>query len=154
VKVTATLLKFGEESSPDVWGDVATFAKGSLYQDQGAKVPLLLHAHDRQSVAAGVADRVYVEGDTVRGDFTLLDTDAGRQAALELAAGLRMDVSVGVAIDTFTTEPLDAEDPNPWAPQRVTIESADLIEVSLCLRGRMPSAQVDAVSADQEGIPA
>lgn len=154
MKLTATLLKFGEDSSPDMFGDVAAFAPDSLYQDAHQNVPLLVHSHDRGSIAAGVADRIYVDGDYVRGEFTLLDTEAGQQAALELAAGLRMDVSVGVSITDMESEALDPEDDSWFAPQRITVLAADLVEVSLCFRGRMPSARVDTVSTDNEGATA
>jgi hypothetical protein len=150
VKVTATLLKFGEESIPDVFGDVVRFAPGSLYTDDHQRVPLLVETHDAGKVAAGYADRIWTDGDTVLGEFTLLDTFNGQQAALELAADVRKDVSVGVLPDVVEFEDREDVEPHPlFGPaQRATITLADLYEVSLCLRGRMPSARVDAVSTD------
>lgn len=152
MKITATLLKYGEDSIPDGWGDVVTFAQDSLYTDPRQNVPLLLE-HQGQTWAVGYSTRVWTEGDTVMGEFDLLDTPAGLAAQAELAAGLRLDVSIGVWMDEYAAEQLDPEDDSWLAPQRLTVSLADLVETSLCLRGRMPSAQVDTVSTD-EGINA
>lgn len=154
VRLTATLLRFGEDSSPDMWGDVVTFADGSLYLPGDQAVGLFIQ-HDTGREAAGVATAVYVEGDTVVGEFELLDTPAGQAAALELAADVRRDVSVGVTFDDdgYTAEPLDPDDDRWFAPMRVTATAAELVETSLCLRGRMPSARVESVTADEGNTP-
>jgi hypothetical protein len=151
VRLTATLLTFGEDSSPDWFGDVVTFAPGSLYTDDHQSVPLMVQ-HDTGREAAGVALAVYTDGDAVMGDFELLDTPTGRAAATELGASVRWDVSVGVIIDEYDLEDLeDDAEPSWWGPsQRLTARSADLVEVSLCLRGRMPSARVESIT--DEGI--
>lgn len=153
MRLTATLLRYGEDSVPDAFGDLIRFTEGALFL--GAEGLPLFTEHDRNREAAGVALEVWTEGDTVRGTFELLDTPAGRAAAAELAAGVRWDVSIGAHLEDYTATALDpAREGDPWAPQRVTVASADLVEVSLCLRGRMPSAQVDAVDPSPEGIPA
>ena len=117
-------------------------------------MPLLVETHDAGKVSAGVATSIWVDGDTVRGEFDLLDTFNGQQAALELAAGVRRDVSIGVLPDAYDQQPIEDAEPHPvWGPpMRATVTLADLYEVSLCFRGRMPSAQVDDVStATPEG---
>ena len=154
MRLTATLLEYGEESSPDVWGDVVTFLPDSLFSDDHQSVALLIQHYDREGGAAGRALELWTEGNRVRGTFELLDTPAGRQAALELAAGVRWDVSVGVRLEDFTTEPIDPDDRSFFAPLRATVASADLVEVSLCLRGRMPTARVDSVDAEPQESPA
>lgn len=153
MRITATLLTYGEDSSPDMWGDVVTFAPDSLYLPDDQRVPLMVE-HYRAMTAAGVMVEAYTEGDRVVGVFDLLDTDTGRAAALELAADVRRDVSVGVYFDPdgYTVEPLDPSDDSWLAPMRVTVSSADLAETSLCLRGRMPSARVESI--ETEGTPA
>ena len=148
MRITATLVKYGEDSGPDVWGDVATFAPDALYLDDRQAVPLLVH-HQQQQLAVGYATKVWTEGDTVRGEFTLLDTPLGLAIQDELVNGIRLDVSIGVVMDEFTVAPLDPEDESFFAPQRITCTLADLVETSLCFRGRMPSAQVDDVHPDE-----
>lgn len=152
MRITATLLTYGEDSTPDGWGDVVTFAADSLYTDDRQAVPLMLE-HQAHAVAVGYATRVWTEADVVMGEFDILDTPLGLAVQAELAANVRMDVSVGVLMDSYTAEQLDPEDESWLAPQRLTVSLADLVETSLCLRGRMPSAQVDTVSTD-EGNPA
>ena len=157
MKLTATLLKYGEDSSPNYFGDLITFAPGSLYTDEHQKVALLVQ-HNQDAPIVGYATDLWTEGDLVRGEFELLDTPAAKQVEAELTAGTRWDVSVGVYPDEETTVEIeDAEEHPLWGkPLRTTIELADLAELSLCIRGRMPSAQVDELSADDpsEGEPA
>lgn len=144
VRFSATLLTYGEDSSPGWFGDVVTFADGSLYQ--GADRVALLVEHDGRREVAGYAVSVWTEGAVVLGEFETLDTPTGRQVEAELAAGVRMDVSVGVLVDESAAEPLDPSDESWFAPLRETVTSADLVETSTCLRGRMPSAAVDPES--------
>lgn len=154
MKIKATLLKFGEDSRPDWFGDVVSFQPGSLFTDDHQAVPLLISHYDRDGGAAGKALSIWTEGDTVQGEFELLDTPAGRQAAIELAAGVRWDVSVGVLLEDYSSDDIEDAPDSYWGPpQRVSVASADLFEVSLCLRGRMPSARVDEVH-ESEGVPA
>lgn len=155
---TATLLVYGEDSTPDSWGDVVTFAPASLYVDDDA-VPALLVQHVTVNHAAGYASSTWTEGDRVRARFTTLDTPAGLALEQEWAAGLRDDVSVGVYIDEYTVEPLDPDDADdPWAPMRMTVQLGDLVEGSACFRGRFPSAKFDPLDtvegSPSEGIPA
>lgn len=149
MKITATLLKFGEDSYPDYFGDLLRFAPDSLFTDDHQAVALM-REHEHGRTAVGVATSIWTEGGTVLGEFDLLDTDEGQQAAIELAANLRRDVSVGVYTKAMTYEPIEDAEPHPLfgPPMRGTITSADLFEVSLCFRGRMPSARVDDVSTD------
>lgn len=159
MRLTATLLKYGEDSYPDGWGDVVRFSEGALYLDDRQAVPLLLE-HQQGRFAVGVAERIWTEqaddGSTVvRGEFVTLDTPEARMAEAELAAGIRQDVSVGVWMDEFAAAPLDPEDDSWLAPQRLQVDLAEVVETSLTLRGRMPSAQVDDVaSTTDEGNPA
>lgn len=153
MRLTATLLAYGEESTPDAWGDVVTFLPDALFSDDHQSVPLLIQHYDREGGAAGRALELWTEGGRVRGTFELLDTPAGRQAALELAAGVRWDVSVGVRLEDYVTEQIDPDDRSFWAPVRATVTSADLVEVSLCLRGRMPTARVDSIDAQPQESP-
>lgn len=149
MKITATLLTFGEDTIPDLFGDVVRFAPGSLYMDERQRLPLLVE-HDRNGPAVGYADEVWTEGDKVRATFTLLDTPAAAQVAAELSSGLRMDVSVGIRAEEYTETIRDDVDPHPifGAPVRAEMTLADLVETSLTFRGRMPSAQVDDVSTE------
>lgn len=151
VRLVATLLTYGETSLPDPWGDVVVFAPGALYTDDHQRVGLFVN-HDTRREAAGVAERVWTEGDVVRGEFVTLDTPSGRLLELELAAGVRRDVSIGAYLDEFTVAPVDPQDRDPWAPQVYTVTAADLAETSSCLRGRFPSARIDSVSTD-DGQP-
>lgn len=144
MRFTATLLTYGEDSSPGWFGDVVTFAEGSLYQ--GADNVALLVEHDTRREVAGRALSVWVEDGVVRGEFETLDNPAGRSVEAELSAGVRMDVSVGVLIEDSYAEPLDPEDSSWFAPLRETVTSADLVETSTCLRGRMPSARVESIT--------
>lgn len=156
MRLRATLLTFGEDSIPDWFGDVVTFAPGSLFTDDHQRVALLVQ-HDERQAAAGYAEAIWTEGDQVLADFVLLDTPAGQAAVEELTNGVRWDVSVGVYVEASEFEELDPPEDHfwPWPPLRQTITSADLAEVSLCLRGRMPSARVDEIdTTTDEGIPA
>jgi hypothetical protein len=152
------LLKFGEDATPDWFGDTVAFAPGSLFTDDHQAVALLVQ-HDERRDAAGYATAIWTEGDYLLGEFETLDTPAGRAAALELGAPekpVRADVSVGVYVEEATFEELDPPEdhPWPWPPLRQTITSADLAEVSLCFRGRMPSARVDEIADDtDQGVP-
>lgn len=151
VRITATMLKYGEDSQPDMWGDVFTFAAGSIFTDTHQAVGLFVN-HDTGREAAGVAVDVWTEGDLLRGTFDTLPTPSGQLLETELLAGVRRDVSIGVYLDQYDAAPLDpaaAED--PWAPMRMTVTSADLAELSSCIRGRFPSAQIDSVETLQEG---
>lgn len=149
MRIDATLLKFGEDSRPDAWGDVVRFAPDSLYTDDHQALPLLMH-HQQQLVAVGYATRLWVEGDLLRAEFTMLDTSAGLDAQLELAADVRKDISVAVLMDEYDAEPVDPDaEPTYAAPQRLTVTLADTIEASLCFRGRMPSAMVNSVHPDE-----
>lgn len=147
MKFVATLLTYGEDSSPGWFGDVVTFADGSLYQ--GADTVALLVEHDARREVAGRALSVWVEDGVVKGEFETIDTPAGQYVATELAAGVRMDVSVGVIIDESHAEPLDPADDSWFAPLRETVTSADLVETSTCLRGRMPSARVESITTEE-----
>lgn len=146
------MLKFGEDSAPDFWGDVFTFAPGSLFTDGHQQVGLFVN-HDTGREAAGVAVAIWTEGDYVKGEFETLPTPSGQLLETELLAGVRRDVSIGVYLDTYTSEPIDpARADDPWAPIRMTVESADLAELSSCIRGRFPSAAVESVTP-VEGNP-
>ena len=153
VRLTATLLTYGEDSQPDFWGDVITFAPGSLFTDTHQKVGLFVE-HDTSREAAGYAVDIWTEGKVVRGTFETIDTPSGRLLEQELLAGVRRHVSVGVYLDEYTDEPLDpATAGDPWAPIRMTVTSGDLAETSACIRGRFPSAAIDEVTP-VEGNPA
>lgn len=147
MRITATLLQYGEDSNPDAFGDVVRFTDGALYLDDQQGVPLLLN-HDQGREAVGVLVQAWTEKDgRVRATFDLIDTPAAQTYATELREGLRKDVSVGVAFadGDYTLEPLDAERTDPWAPQRINVHAAELVETSGCFRGRMPSAHVESV---------
>lgn len=151
MRFTAVLLTYGEDSSPGWFGDVVTFAPGSLFL--GAESVALFTEHDTRREVAGRSLAVWTEEDgTVRGDFETLDNPAGRSLAGELTAGVRTDVSVGVLIQESEAEPLDPTDASWFAPIRETVLSADLVETSTCLRGRMPSARVESIT--EEGTAA
>lgn len=151
-RLTATLLTYGEDSTPDLWGDVVRFADGAVYLPDDQAVGLFIQ-HDTHREAAGVATAVYTEGARVVGEFELLDTPAGRAAAVELAADVRRDVSVGVRFDDYDVEDLDDAGGSWLVPQRLTATAAELVEASLCLRGRMPSARVESVTTTEGNTP-
>lgn len=134
---------------PDGWGDVVTFAPGSLYMSEGQTVALLVQ-HQEHQPAAGYATNVWTdETGTVRATFETLPTPTGLALEAELTAPqpVRTDVSVGVYLDAYTSEPLDPADPSPSAPVRMTVTAGDLAETSACLRGRFPSARIESVES-------
>lgn len=139
---TARLLTYGEESSPDWFGDTAMFLPGSLYLPDDAGVPLL-REHDDGTVAAGELLDIYEADGQVFASFGLLDTAAGDEAATELAANLRTDVSIGVDLLDYTSVPIDDD---AWT-YRTEITRAELVETSQCLRGRLPSAGITEITA-------
>lgn len=154
VRLTATLLKYGEDSQPDYFGDVVRFAKDSLFTDTHQKVGLFVE-HNTLREAAGYAVELWTEGDLVRGTFETIDTPSGQLLESELLAGVRRDVSVGVYLDAYTSEPLDPADAaDPWAPLRMTVTAGDLAEASACIRGRFPSASIDEVTPVEGNVPA
>ena len=154
-RLEALALVYGEESRPDMFGDTVVFEPGSLYVT-GPVTGLREHfAHDPAG-AMGVAapEDVTVHGDQVRIAARTIGTPAGALSDTELAAGARRDVSVGVLLDDWTTEATGERHPVfGWPVERTRVHSAELVEFSQTLAGRMPSARVVDYTPEGQDTP-
>lgn len=115
-----------------------SFARGSLMIDD--VVALTAGHDDDRPVGVLVAAQDTRAGLT--GAFLTLETTAGRDAAIEAAAGVRAALSVGVDV-------LAADDPGPDGTRVVT--RAVLRHVAQVRRGAYPGAAILAI--ETEGVP-
>jgi hypothetical protein len=137
----ARIVTYGEESSPDLFGDTYRFLPGSLYHDDALRTAGLSN-HDDDAYAEAALVDVWAEGDQVLADFELLTTVTGAQAAAELAANIRTDVSMGVWLEDVDMAETGYDEGWGWPTYRYDVTRAELCETSRCLRGAMPSAQI------------
>ena len=110
------------------------FAVGSIHVPQ-SNVPLTLDHADGVLSAVGVMTRSFETTDALFAEFTLADTEAGRDVRELLKLGAVNDVSVGIAL----TEDFEGG-----------IMSGTLDHVSVVSHGRIPNAEVLSVHDDKE----
>lgn len=143
-RVSGVLLTYGDTSAPSLFGDRVRVMPDAVRLPV-AGVPLM-REHDTAAAAAGVLTALTSEGEQLLGTFDLLDTSSGRDTLAELRAGVRTELSVGLAVESH-----ERDDDGT-----LVVLDAELVEVSQVLRGAMPGARVTDVAAtaatDPEGF--
>lgn len=145
-------LPWDVEVRANAWGDVISFAPGSVdTAGDASRVKLLL---DHRPKPFGYGLELTDDGTRLGARMAiprdeLADPEIGATVR-QMRNGVRDAVSVGVDLLAYTSEPIDPDDRSFFAPERIRVTAAELLELSSAVIPRFAEARHRPLAASSE----